>query len=92
MMNGDIVNYTNETKEVYSLIDLQYVDGRPPGFMEAVTQLWSVGQCDGQTGFVHPPAGKKIFALKSRIMKVVQDGYFLAFSEFPPFPVAFLSS
>jgi hypothetical protein len=79
MMNGDIVNYTNETKEVYALIDLQYIEGKPKGFMESVTQLWSVGQCDGQIGFVRPPPGQKKFSIKSRSMKVVQDGYFLAF-------------
>jgi hypothetical protein len=82
MMNGDIVNYTNEEKEVYALIDIQYLESKPPGFMEAVTQLWSVGQCDGMIGFVRPPPGQKQFAIKSRSMKVVEDGYFLAFSEF----------
>jgi hypothetical protein len=81
VMNGDIVNYTNETKEVYSLIDLQYIDGKPAGSMEAVTQLWSVGQCDGQIGFVKPPPGQKIFSLKSQTMKVTQEGHFLAFSK-----------
>lgn len=42
-MTGDIVNYTNDNKTVYSLIDVQYADGKPEGHMEAVTQLWSVG-------------------------------------------------
>jgi hypothetical protein len=77
VMSGDIVNYTNEEKEVYALTDLQYLEGKQPGFMEAV---WSVGQCDGQIAFVRPPPGQKKFTLKSRSMKVVQDGYFLAFS------------
>jgi hypothetical protein len=81
IMNGDIVNYTNETKTVYSLIDVQYVEGKPAGNMEAVTQLWSVGQCDGQVGFVKPPPGQKKFALKSQVMNITQDGTFLAFRK-----------
>jgi hypothetical protein len=78
LMTGDIVNYTNETKEVYSLIDIQYIQGKPAGHMEAVTQLWSVGQCDGMIGFVRPPPGQKKFALKSQKMTITQDGTFLA--------------
>lgn len=82
-MNGDIVNYTNETKTVYSLIDVQYVEGKPVGHMEAVTQLWSIGQCEGQLGFdiPKPKAGQKKFALKSQTMTMAQDGTFLAFRK-----------
>jgi hypothetical protein len=82
VMNGDVVNYTNETKEVYAMSDFQYMEGKPPGSMEAVTQLWSVGQCDGQIGFVKPPPGATKFSLKGRDMKIVQDGHFLAWSKF----------
>ena len=81
VMSGDIVNYTNDTREVYSLLDLQYIEGKPTDYMEAVTQLWSVGQCDGQTGFIHPAPGVKKFSIKSKPMNVTQPGHFLAFSK-----------
>jgi hypothetical protein len=79
IMSGDIVNYTNETKTVYSLIDIEYVEGKPQGHMEAVTQLWSVGQCDGQIGFIKPLPGQTKFSLKSQKMNVAMNGTFLAF-------------
>lgn len=81
VMTGDIVNYTNESKTVYSLIDIEYMPGKPPGHMEAVTQLWSVGQCDGKVGAVKPPVGQKKFHLKSQVMNVAVNGTFIAFSE-----------
>lgn len=80
-MTMDVVNYGAETKEVYAVVDIQYVEGKPKGFLEGVTQLWSVGTCDGQVGFVRPPPGQKKFALSSKSMKIVKDGYFLAWSE-----------
>jgi hypothetical protein len=80
-MTMDVVNYRNDTKEVYAVVDLQYVEGKPQGFMESVTQLWNVGICDGQTGFVRPPPEETKFSLKSQSFKIVKDGYFLAFRE-----------
>lgn len=79
LMLGDVVNYTPEPKTVYALNDLEYVDGRPPGTLEAVTQLWSVGACDGNIGFVTPPLGQTKFKLSSRRIAIVEDGRFLAF-------------
>jgi hypothetical protein len=82
IMNGDIVNYSNEMKEVYWLMDIQYIDGKVPDYMEVANQLWSVGTCDGQVGFVKPPPGKEKFVLASKDMKIMTDGLFLAFSMF----------
>lgn len=82
-MQGDLVNYTNETKSVYWVVDVQFVDGKPEGHQEAVTQLWNVGQCDGKTGFnaPKPKPGQSKFALASKNMTMVQDGTFLAFRK-----------
>ncbi|KAE9967906.1 hypothetical protein EG328_007910 [Venturia inaequalis] len=82
-MAGDIVNFTNEKKIVYTMIDIQYVEGKPEGHQEAVTQLWNVGQCEGEgkVGFdiPKPRPDQKKFALRSQNMTMVQDGTFLAF-------------
>lgn len=81
-MGGDIVNYTNETKTVYTLIDVQYIDGKPEGLQEAIAQFWNVGQCEGN-GFnipEHSP-GQTKFAVKSPSLTMVQDGTFFAFRK-----------
>lgn len=90
-MAGDIVNFTNEKKIVYTMIDIQYVEGKPEGHQEAVTQLWNVGQCEGEgkVGFdiPKPRPDQKKFALRSQNMTMVQDGTFLAFRK--TFPNSF---
>jgi hypothetical protein len=78
LMLGDIVNYTDEDKEIYTVTDLQHIEGRPPGTLDSITQLWSINLCDGIMGFLNPPkldGGK--FSIKSQEMKIQQDGYLI---------------
>jgi hypothetical protein len=83
ILQGDVVNYNNETQEVYHLFDIQYIEGRPPGSMEAVTQLWDLGFCSGAIdAVIHPPPGVKRFSFESQTMKIEQNGYFLGFRKY----------
>jgi hypothetical protein len=80
IMNSDMVNYSNQTKELYWLVDIQYIEGKVPDHLEVVNQLWSVGTCDGQIGFIKPPKDKSKFVVASKEMKIQTGGYFIAFS------------
>jgi len=77
-MTGEIINYTNDTKVVYSVSELEYIPGRPAGSLDVVTQVLSVNQCESSDVKLRPPGGQKIFSFKSKELTVIQDGYILA--------------
>jgi hypothetical protein len=80
MMSGDVVNYTNETKIVYTKSDVEYVQGRSPGQLEVSTQVLSIGACDSLQGvpLIHAPNGQKKFTISGKGNTVAQDGYILS--------------
>jgi hypothetical protein len=77
-MTGEIINYTNDTKVIYSVTELEYIPGRPAGSLDVVTQILSVNQCETSDLKLRPPGGQKIFSFKSKEMTVIQDGYILS--------------
>ncbi|KAF2668108.1 hypothetical protein BT63DRAFT_415609 [Microthyrium microscopicum] len=79
IMLGDVVNYKNETQEVYHLSDIQYIEGKASDCMEAVTQLWDVKTCTGGMKANPPPKDVKQYSVSGSEMTIVQDGVFLAF-------------
>lgn len=84
MITGDVVNYKDETQEIYSLTDIQYIEGQPKALMQAANQIWDLGRCSGDsemTGALRPPPGQKKWSIQSSPMKIVQDGYILAFRK-----------
>jgi hypothetical protein len=84
MITGDVVNYKDETQEIYSFTEIQYIEGRPKSLMLAANQIWDLGRCSGDsefTGALRPPPGQKKWSIQSTPMKIVQDGYILAFRK-----------
>jgi hypothetical protein len=81
IMNGDVINYTNETKYVYTLNEIEYVPGKLKGMADASMYVMVPGQCDGQFGLVLP-SGQKVFTLKGHPFNVTHDGTILAFSRY----------
>jgi hypothetical protein len=83
MQTGDVVNYNNETRTIFSVAEVEYLDGKPPGLMEASVQMFAIGQCDSfLPGLVlNAPAGQKKFTVKGTEMVVNFDGYFLQNSK-----------
>jgi hypothetical protein len=82
LLSGDLVNYNNETKEVYQIADLQYVDGKAPGHLSTSANLISATACSGgrTNGMVivdglmiRPPKDKKQFTLKGGALVVLDD-------------------
>jgi hypothetical protein len=78
VMSGEIVNYTNDTKVIYAISDMEYVPGRPKDSLDVVVQVMSVNQCDTNNIMLHAPEGKKKFSFESKNMTVLADGYILS--------------
>jgi Stress up-regulated Nod 19 len=81
MLAAEIINTGPVTKEVYVVLDFDYVQGAPP-----VTATWhvlGVGTCDGQGIAIRPEAGKAKFSVKSQPMTVLRTGYIFGLRTFP---------
>jgi len=79
MMNMiDVVNYHNEEREIYTTTELEYLEGRPEGYMHATQQRVDPGICGGSDGVnIHPPAGQTKFSVASKDIVAQRDGYIL---------------
>jgi hypothetical protein len=44
MVTGEIINYGNETKKIYAVSDVEYMPGKPEGYMEASVTIVTVNQ------------------------------------------------
>jgi hypothetical protein len=86
MLSAEIVNYTNDTKKIYSVTEMEYVPGRPRGSLDTGLQIIDVGQCEvkgstagmaGMEGMIMAPKDKKIFSVESKKMSITQDGFIL---------------
>jgi hypothetical protein len=79
----DIVNYRNEEKTLYMVNEMEFLPGKPEGYVHAQSRIIPMGLCDGPAGFltatnVHPPKGQSKFVLEGKNdMTVMQDGHLL---------------
>jgi hypothetical protein len=77
---AEIINNSNATKEVYVVIDIEYLKSKP-----VLTSSWhvlGVGTCDGSGLEIRPEKGKQKFAITSKPMTVLRDGYIFGIREF----------
>jgi hypothetical protein len=68
---SELVNYSNENKTVFAVVDFDYVEGK--GKTDVSSETLGVTQCDGNIG-LRPPKGQKKFNLESKAMKLEHDG------------------
>jgi hypothetical protein len=74
----DIVNYNNESQTIYTISEMEYLDGKQPGFLSSATTGIDLGMCAGKTGmFVHAPNGQQKFTFAGKDITIERDGYFL---------------
>lgn len=88
-MAGEVVNYTNETKKIFAVSDMEYIPGKPQGLLETAVMIASVTQCDINQN-LKAPEGKTQFGFTSKEMEITGDGWILTrrgrkFSSPPPF-------
>jgi hypothetical protein len=77
VVTGEIVNYNNETKNVFAVSELEYLPGRVKAFKDVVTQILLVNQCDGNQLGLQAPKDKKVYSVDSQNMTAIQDGFLL---------------
>jgi hypothetical protein len=77
VVTGEIVNYNNETKNIYAVSEIEYLEGEVPGFKDVGTQILQVNQCEGNELGLRAPMGKKVFSVNSANMTILQDGFVL---------------
>jgi len=72
----DVINYNNRTRTVYSVTEIEYMEGKPEGTDVSSLQVIDLGMCGGPSGFlVRPPPGQNRFFVNSTGIVVSRDGY-----------------
>ena len=72
----DVINYNNVEKEVYTSTEIEYLEGKPEGYVRATMQRVDPGICGGPNGAgIHPPKGQTKFAVKSQNIVAMRDGW-----------------
>jgi hypothetical protein len=77
VFNLDIVNYTNNTREVVSVTEMEYIPGKPTGLMDATQQLINPTMCDGNNSGSVSGGHNAKFTLESKEMIFLSDGIFI---------------
>jgi hypothetical protein len=83
----DIVNYNDKPMDIYTVSELEYIPGKPPGLLQANSVTIALGMCDGMAGMklMEPmfkgqtADGNKTFSITGADVNVARDGYFLNF-------------
>jgi hypothetical protein len=80
MAVAEVINYTNVTKKVYNVVEMEYVPGRVAGSLEVNIQSMSVTGC-GPNLAIFPEKGQKVMTMKSPEFPILVDGYILSSSK-----------
>ena len=82
----DIINYNSEPRTVFTVSEMEYVEGKPANLLAANAIPINLGMCDGAAGMkaiMEPMAkgrtadGKRRFTLTGKDITIARDGYFL---------------
>lgn len=79
-LTAEFVNYTNDTKAVYALVDMEYIPGRAN--LDVTLESLSVTQCDGTGLGIRPNTGQKKFGATGKEMAIQYDGYLFGIRKF----------
>jgi hypothetical protein len=71
-----VINYNDVEKEVYTATEIEYLEGKPEGYVRSSQQRVDPGICGGPSGaLIHPPKGQSKFAVKSSNIIALRDGW-----------------
>jgi hypothetical protein len=76
----DVVNYNDRERDVYTVSEIEYLPGKPAGYVHTQSHVLPLGMCDSGSGLgatqVRPPAGQRKFTLAGKNeITVAKDGY-----------------
>lgn len=80
MMMGEVINYKNHTQKVFSVTDVEYLEGKKEGLLDAFSSILSVNMCgapgaDGRPKPVQVPDGQMKTTMVSDPIVVTTSGY-----------------
>ncbi|KAF2435989.1 hypothetical protein EJ08DRAFT_645019 [Tothia fuscella] len=74
----DTINYNNFDKTVYTVTEIEYLEGTPAGYIDTFQALIDPSICGGVNGAaIHPPKGVSKFNVNSTGIIAARDGYIL---------------
>jgi hypothetical protein len=72
----DVVNYATQDPAVYSSTEIEYVEGHPANFVDAILHDIEPGLCGGPSGnLVRPPKGQTKFSVNATGIVALRSGY-----------------
>jgi Stress up-regulated Nod 19 len=75
---GEVINYSNITKQIYTVVDMHYFQGKSPNQLDSNMIIFDVQQCDkAGPQAIAAPHGQQKFSWKSQPVTIVEDGYIL---------------
>jgi hypothetical protein len=77
ILNAELVNYTNDTKKVYTITDFEYMEVQPADAMHVTMQVFDITTCNANIKDAEAPAGKTKWALTSKKAQFTKPGYIL---------------
>jgi hypothetical protein len=82
LIGVDVVNYNKDAKLVYTVSEIEFLEGRPEGTMNTVQQTINIGMCNGMDGLnIRPPQGQEKFSLNGSDITFLRDGYLIQSRE-----------
>ena len=77
----DVINYNNQERDVYISAEIEYLPGKPQGYLDTRQERVDPGMCGGPSGAsIHPPKGVQRFTVNSTGIVMARAGYFVNIS------------
>jgi hypothetical protein len=83
-MTTELVNYSNQAKQLYAIIDIEYTSGKISNGFDVTSETLSVVQCDTSDKGIKPKGSQKVFSVLSKPMTLNVDGYIMNQRELKP--------
>jgi hypothetical protein len=77
MLSAEIVNYKEEPKKVFSVSDIEYIEGVNPDTIHTSLHVFDVLTCNPNTVNLAAPHGKSKYTAKSQVVQIQKDGFIL---------------
>jgi Stress up-regulated Nod 19 len=79
VLSAELVNYTNDTKKVYSVSDVEYIESPGAGSIHASLNIFDTTTCDSSASSqgMAPTHGRTKWSNKSKKVQITKDGYIL---------------
>jgi hypothetical protein len=72
----DVVNYAEQDQVVYTSTEIEYLEGHPVNYIDAILHDIEPGICGGPSGnSIHAPHGVKKFSVNATNIEVLRSGY-----------------